>query len=80
VRWTREVYFNAGTYQFTITSDDGFRLYVDGALELEKWFDQAPTTYTVEVSLSAGTHAVTLEYYENGGGAVAQLAWTEVAN
>jgi hypothetical protein len=79
-RWTRQIYFNLGTYRFTVTADDGVRLYVDGHLELSEWFDQAPTTYTVEVSLSAGTHAVTLEYYENGGGAVAQLAWTEVAN
>jgi hypothetical protein len=34
VRWTRDVYLNAGTYRFTVTSDDGFRLFVDDALKL----------------------------------------------
>jgi hypothetical protein len=79
-RWTRQIYFNAGTYRFTVTVDDGVRLYVDDVPQLSEWYDQAPTTHTVEVPLSAGNHTVTLEYYENGGGAVAQLAWTQVAD
>jgi hypothetical protein len=78
-RWTRTVYFNAGTYRFTVTSDDGFRLYVDGSLKLNKWFDQAPTTYTADVPLSIGNHAIKMEYYENGGGAVAKLSWHTVS-
>jgi hypothetical protein len=79
VRWTRTVSFNAGTYRFTITSDDGFRLYVDGSLKLQKWFDQGPTTYTVDVPLSAGNHTIRMDYYENGGGAVAKLSWQAVS-
>ena len=79
VRWTRDVSFTAGTYRFTITSDDGFRLYVDDALKLERWINQAPTTYTVDVTLTGGIHTLELEYYENGGGAVAGLSWMELA-
>jgi hypothetical protein len=75
VRWTRTVNFSAATYRFTMTSDDGFRLYVDDLLKLAKWFDQAPTTYTVDVPLSAGHHTLRLEYYERGGGAFAALSW-----
>jgi len=75
VRWSREIYFNEGDYQFTITSDDGFRIYVDGILKLEQWIDQV-ATYPVDISLSAGNHEIRLEYYENGGGAVAKLSWT----
>jgi hypothetical protein len=75
VRWTRDVYFDAGTYRFTVTSDDGCRLYVDGQPIFDKWFDQAPTTYEKEVSLSAGYHTIEMEYYEAGGGAVASLSW-----
>ena len=80
VRWTRTVYFSAGTYRFTITSDDGFRIYIDGTLKLEKWFDQGPTTYTVDVPLTAGDHQIVFAYYENGGYATAKLSWEETAN
>ena len=76
-RFTRNASFEAGTYRFTVTGDDGLRLYVDGALRLDRWLDQAPTTYSVDVALSAGSHAVRLDYYENAGGAVAKLAWAK---
>jgi hypothetical protein len=79
VRWTRTVSFNAGAYRFTVTSDDGFKLYVDDQLALNKWFDQPPTTYTVDVSLTEGNHTVKMEYYENGGGALAKLSWELVS-
>ena len=75
VRWTRTISFNADTYRFTVRSDDGVRLYVDDQLKLDKWFDQPPTTYTVDVTLKAGNHTIKLEYYEKGGGAVAQVLW-----
>src|SRR5262249_44111483 len=40
-RWTSVQYMNAGTYRFTITSDDGVRAYIDGQLILDAWRDQA---------------------------------------
>jgi hypothetical protein len=79
VRWTRSVHFSAGTYRFNITSDDGFRLYVDGVLKHHAWFIQGPTDYSVDVPLSAGNHTIRLEYYENGGWAVAKLSWKAIA-
>ena len=79
-RWTRTLSLDAGTWRFTVTGDDGVRLWVDEQLLVDRWIDQAPTTYTKDVSLAEGrTHAVRLEYYENGGGALARLAWTRVA-
>jgi len=74
-RWTRTVSLAAGAWRFTVTADDGFRLYVDGMLRLDRWLDQPPTTYTVDVSLAVGSHTLRLDYYERGGGAVARLAW-----
>jgi hypothetical protein len=79
-RWTRTVSFAAGTYRFTVTSDDGFRFFVDGAVRLDKWVLQAPTTYAVDVTLGAGNHALRLDWFENAGGAVAKLSWQAVAN
>jgi PA14 domain/Divergent InlB B-repeat domain len=76
VRWQGDWYFaSSGTYRFTATADDGIRIWIDGTLILDKWSDQAPTTYTVDRSLSAGTHRIKVEYYENEGGSVAKLNW-----
>ena len=78
VRWTRSVYFDSGTRRFTATTDDGMRLYVDGSLLIDKWFNQAPTTYTADIDLTAGTHTIKVEYYEYDQTAVAKLSWEKV--
>jgi hypothetical protein len=75
VCWTRTAYFQKGIYRFTITSDDGFRFFVDDQLKLDKWFDQGPTTYTADLPLSAGDHTVKMDYYQATGQAVASLSW-----
>jgi hypothetical protein len=75
VRWTGNFNFNAGTYTFTARSDDGIRVWLDGSLIIDAWKDQSPTTYQATRTLSAGEHSVWVEYYEKGGGAVAQLGW-----
>jgi subtilisin len=74
-RWTRAVNFAAGPYRFSVTGDDGVRLYVDGQLRIDKWFLQGPTTYTADMALSAGSHEVKLEYFEGGGPGAAFLSW-----
>ena len=74
-RWTKAVQLAAGSYAFSVTSDDGARLYVDGQLVLNHWTLQGPTTYTATRHLDEGTHNIVLEYFENGGGAVAQFSF-----
>jgi len=76
VRWSGVFTFPAGSTTFRVTADDGIRLWVDGAILIDKWIDQGPTTYTAAKTLTAGTHAVKVEYYENGGGATAIASWT----
>jgi hypothetical protein len=78
VRWTGEYNFAAGNTRFTGTADDGLRVWVDNNLLIDRWIDQGPTTYTADRNLSAGNHTVKMEYYENGGGAVARLSWSAV--
>lgn len=70
-RWTKTTDFEAGNYEFTVTADDGVRLYIDNELLIDKWLDQGSTTYKVSKQLTADVHTIKLEYYENGGGAVA---------
>jgi PA14 domain len=75
VRWTRDQYFNAGTYAFTVTTDDGMRLWVGDTLLIDSWYNQS-ATHTGVITLAAGTYPLRVEYYENTGAAVAQVSWT----
>jgi hypothetical protein len=78
-RWTRYLDVPAGTYRFTATSDDGIRVYVDGRAIIDQWYDQAARTHTGDVRLDSGHHWVIVEYYENGGAAVARVSWAPVS-
>jgi uncharacterized protein YkwD/chitodextrinase len=75
VRWQGDFPFTAGTYTFTAMTSDGMRLYVDGILVLDRWYDQPAYIYNVRQTMSAGTHRVTVEYYDNTGYATAHLTW-----
>ncbi len=74
-RWTQTQTFAAGDYTFTMGSDDGGRLYIDGTLILDRWVDQGYPSPppSVVATLTAGPHTIVMEYYENGGYAKATL-------
>ncbi len=74
-RWTGNFTFTAGNHTFTTTADDGVRLWVDNALVIDNWVDQGTTSKSITLNLTAGTHTVRQEYYENGGGAIDTLTW-----
>lgn len=74
-RWTSVQYLNAGTYQFTATADDGVRVFIDGQNILDAWHDQAATTYYVNVNVSAGNHAIEVNYYQASGDSELILFW-----
>jgi glucose/arabinose dehydrogenase len=76
-RWTKDENFQDGIYQFTATTDDGVRIYIDGGLILDNWIDQSPSTNSVNVPITAGTHQLIIEYYENSGTAVMQLSYVK---
>ena len=76
-RWTRSPNFSAGTWRFTVTGDDGVRLYVDGVTKIDAWRLQGPTTYTADMELNAGLHEIKLEYFEWTGTGVASLSWAQ---
>jgi hypothetical protein len=77
VRWTGEIEAPfAQTYTFYTVSDDGVRLRVNGQLVIDNWTDHGPTENSGAIALSAGQrYAIQMDFYENGGGAVAQLSW-----
>jgi hypothetical protein len=77
VRWTGWVEAKAsGVHSFVTNSDDGVRLWVNGALVIDNWTDHPKTRDAGEVRLFAGRkYDLKLEYYEHTGAAVIQLAW-----
>jgi len=76
VRWTHTVDFEAGTYRFLASTDDGVRVWVDGGLVVDAWVDQKlPKTHTGDVHLASGQHTIVVEYYEHGGEAAAHVWW-----
>jgi beta-glucosidase len=65
-----------GTYTFSLTSDDGSRLFVNGQQVIDNWRDQAANTETATVNLTAGQPAsIEVDYYQDGGGSSVSLGW-----
>ena len=78
-RWTRYLYMEqSGTYRFTVTSDDGVRVFVDDVQVINGWWDHSAQTFTADRALGAGHHIVRVEFYERAGAAVCQFSWSQV--
>jgi len=78
VRWTGQVQAPAGgNYTFSTSADDGVRLWVNGQLLIDSWFDQAVMTRTsAPIALVAGSrYDIRMEYYEHTLLATARLLW-----
>lgn len=78
VKWTGQVKAPvSGTYVFTVTGDDGVRLFLNGVKVIDGWRDQGPTSYTYTTTLTAGTlYDIELHYYEHEEGAACRLQWS----
>ncbi|MGH9200804.1 MAG: PA14 domain-containing protein, partial [Vicinamibacterales bacterium] len=80
VRWTRTINIDQrAAYHFSLKVDDGARVYVDGNLVIDKWRDaSAAKTYSQDVHLTAGSHAVRVEMLEQGGQAFLEFSYVKV--
>lgn len=74
-RWTRPLDLPSGWYKFSMTVDDGGRLYLNGRLVIDAWRDQAAATYESSIYHAGGVLDVRMDYYENTGVAEARLLW-----
>jgi len=77
-RWSGQVLApSSGTYRFQTNSDDGVRLWVNGAQVINNWTAHAATLNTTgSITLVAGQrYDIKLEYQERAGSAVMQLRW-----
>jgi glucose/arabinose dehydrogenase len=82
VRWTGSVIPRfSQAYTFYTTSDDGIRVWVNGALVIDNFTDHAPIENSGQTAvLTAGVaYPIQIDFYENGGGAVAKLSWSSTS-
>uniref|UniRef100_A0A7S1EKW7 PA14 domain-containing protein n=2 Tax=Hemiselmis andersenii TaxID=464988 RepID=A0A7S1EKW7_HEMAN len=59
----------AGPYKLCTASDDGSRMFVDGQIAVENGGLHPTRKRCATKELSAGTHAILIDFFENGGGA-----------
>lgn len=78
-RWTTSVSLPAGRYQFTASSDDGIRVFVNDTVIIDAWFDRAVASFTAEKDLSGPT-TIRVEYYERTGLAVARVSYSQIGS
>ncbi|MFZ2149517.1 MAG: PA14 domain-containing protein, partial [Sedimentisphaerales bacterium] len=78
VRWTGQVEAAfTDTYTFYARSDDGVRLWVEGQQLVDSWVNRSPAEDKGTIDLIAGQlYSVVMEYYDDSGGAVAELRWS----
>lgn len=77
VRWTGTLTApKTGEYTLGLASDDGSRLYLNGAPLIGKWEDHGLESQSVKVRLEAGhAYDLRIEYYQNLGDAAVVLGW-----
>jgi hypothetical protein len=81
VDWTRTVNFPvAGTYVFTAEVDDGVRLYIDGnpTPVFDNFSSSGSRVIVGNRALSAGNHALELQYAERTGEAKIKFTWSQL--
>ncbi|MFF4363270.1 PA14 domain-containing protein [Streptomyces sp. NPDC001604] len=79
VRWTGKIVpEKTGPHTFSITGDNGFRLWIDGKLVIDHWVDDWDREQTgAPVELTAGkAYDIKVEYFEHYGGSNLHLRWT----
>jgi beta-glucosidase len=79
IRWTGIIRpRQSKKYEFHVSGDDGYRLWIDNQLVIDLWKDQGVTPASTEVVLQAGKdYDIKLEYYQKGGGATIALGYKQ---
>lgn len=57
-----------GNYRFTLNSDDGSKMYIDGQQVVDNDGIHSPKTASGSVKLTKGTHKVIVGFFQVGGG------------
>lgn len=77
IRWTGYLDVPSdGEYTFYLNTDDGSRLFVEGAQIIDHWGHHAAEERSATIKLTKGEHELRLDYYEDYGWASAHLEWS----
>ncbi len=78
VRWTGIATTEAAKYTLKTNADDGLKVFIDNNLQIDKWVD-GNNTDLKSIDMTAGSHEVKAEYYENTGNAHVSLSFAKNA-
>lgn len=79
MRLESQQFFNQGTYEFVVGSDDGVRVYIDGNLVLDRFIGRVFTIDRFTQSLTAGNHTIRIEYFDGIDLAMLQFQYFQVS-
>ncbi len=81
-QWTSPVFFEEGTYRFTLSSDDGARVWLDShGYIIDSWTQRTmEETDVAIVDLEEGVHDIAVDYFEDGGFAAISFDWQRVGD
>lgn len=74
-RFVKRTYFPGGWYTFHCQHDDGCRVFVNGQLLVNGWWDSSFEHHSQGIHLPTGEHEVKVEYYEKTGFAALEVWW-----
>jgi len=77
-RFTREIDFDKGTYEFQAKADDGVRVWVDGDLLINEWHGSDGKTVYEEIQTLNGEKDVRVEYYNSFDKGSLTVTWKKL--
>jgi single-stranded DNA-binding protein len=78
-RWQGNFNFEGGNFEFVAAFAGGMRVYIDGQLVINRWYDQSLSTYAAARTLTAGNHVIKVEFYSQGSQPSARLSWQKMS-
>ncbi len=78
IRWEGSIQAPvSGDYNFIVTGDDGYRLYIDNKLIIEDWAEHPHATMQInQVHFEAGnSYNIRIEYFQNSGRPQLSVQW-----
>jgi hypothetical protein len=63
-RWMRDIWLAAGTHRVFLQVDDGARVWLNGQMLIDAWYEATGETYEAEIESPGGMYSLKVEYFE----------------
>jgi hypothetical protein len=74
-RFSTTAQISAGVYKFSLTVDDGARVFIDGTPVLDNFGNTGLIGQVATVTLAGGNYTIIVDYNDKSGAALLQLSW-----